>query len=492
MSSRSFVSRWPLWALALALAAAAPLAAQSPHDLVTRAVGALGGEQAVRSVTGVTWDYHSTIFGLGQSELPESPARATVSYGRGVHDYRGWRRALSQENRLLTGVVQRQRLAVTATTGMNEINGQPAPVGLGQLRFMRLSPERLLLTALDNPGWLGAQPTRTLRGAPHDGVRLAGGPDTVTIWFDRVTGLPVVVETLTDDPVLGDRATQWWLTRYQPAGPILWPRQWDIVVNGQLQQHFYVTTATANAAIPESLFAMPDSIARRTLPPTPPPPAPLVVTLNELAPGVWRAEGSTHHTLVVEQGNQLVLIEAPQSTQRVRAVLDTLRSRFPNKRVGLVVATHYHWDHAGGLREIVAENIPIVTLEANAAFIRQMAAAPRTVAPDLQAQRRRRPNLRTFTDSLIIGDGGGMVVLYRTPTVHAEGLLSAWVPSARVLFTSDVLQPGREPVAGGQRRAGGAGPVTRPGAGAVRRRARRGSGVARRGARGRQVAPGSA
>lgn len=441
MSCRSFLSRAPLGTLALALAATAPLAAQSPRDLVMRAVEAIGGEQALRGLSGISFDYHYAVFALGQSELPESPPRATVSYGRAIHDYRGWRRAFAQENRLLTGVVQRQRNVVTATTGMNEINGQPAPVGLAQLRFMRLSPERLLLTALDNPGWLSAQPTRTLRGAPHDGVRLAGGPDTVTIWFDRVTGLPVVIETITDDAVLGDRATQWSLTRYQPAGPVLWPRQWDFIVNGQVQQHFYVTAATANPAIPESLFAMPDSIARRSLPPTPPPPPPLVVNLVELAPGVWRAEGSTHHTLVVEQPNQLVLIEAPQSTQRVRAVLDTLRSRFPNKRVGLAVATHYHWDHSGGLREIVAENIPIVTLEANAAFVRRMAVAPRTVAPDLQAQRRRRPSLRTFTDSMVIGEGAGMVVLYRTPTVHGEGLLTAWVPSARVLFTSDVLNP---------------------------------------------------
>ncbi len=441
MSSRSIVPATPAWALACALAGAAPLAAQAPRDLVARAVDALGGEPALRGLNGIAFDYHYAQFGLGQSELPESPPRATVSYGTAVHDYRGWRRAFVQENRALTGVVQRQRNVVMATTGMNEINGQPAPVGLAQLRFLRLSPERLLLTALDNPAWLSPQPARTFRGQPHDGVRLAGGPDTLTIWFDRVTHLPVILELVTDDPILGDRATQWWLTRYQPAGPILWPRQWDLIVNGQMSQHFYVTAARPDAALPDSLFAMPDSIARRTVASTPQPPAPLVVRLVELAPGVWRAEGTTHHTLVVEQSNQLILVEAPQSTQRVRAVLDTLRSRFPNKRVALVVNTHHHWDHSGGLREIVAENIPIVTLEANAAFIQRVAAAPRTLAPDLQAQRRRRATVRTFSDSLVVGEGAGLVVLYRTPTLHAEGLLSAWVPSARVLFTSDVVNP---------------------------------------------------
>ena len=166
------------------------------------------------------------------------------------------------------------------------------------------------------------------------------------------------------------------------------------------------------------------------------------MNLVQLGPSVWRAEGSTHHTLVIEQPDQIVLVEAPQSTQRVRAVIDTVRSRFPGKRIGVAVMTHYHWDHSGGIREVVAEGIPIATMDANAAFVRQVAQARRTIQPDNQARRRRNPTLRTFTDSMVIGSGPTMVVLYRQPTTHAEGVLSAWVPSAGVLFTSDVVNPG--------------------------------------------------
>lgn len=424
--------------------------AQSPRDLVARAAQAMGGEAVLRGVRGLAYEYYYAAFTLGQSELPESPIRASVSYGRAVHDYQAGRRVFVQENRQLGGAVGAQRFVATPTIGMNEINGVPNPAAPGavanQLRNMRLGPERLLVAALDNPGSLSAVPARSLRGAMHDGVRTAL-VDTVTIWFDRVTGLPVVYETMTDDPILGDRVTQWWLTRWQPAGPILWPRQWDIIVNGQLVQHVIVTSVTANPPQADSLFAIPDSIANRAQPVLTPPPAPpaLVVTLNQLSPFVWRAEGSTHHSLIVEQPDQLVVIEAPQSTQRSRAVLDTLRSRFPGKRVGVLVATHYHWDHTGGLREYVAEGIPVVTLEANAAFVRQVAAARRTVRPDLQAQRRRSPTLRTFGDSLVIGSGETRVALYRQPTVHAEGVLSAYVPGARVLFTSDVVNPAVTP-----------------------------------------------
>jgi glyoxylase-like metal-dependent hydrolase (beta-lactamase superfamily II) len=321
----------------------------------------------------------------------------------------------------------------------------PMPAGAvaGQERGMRLSPDRLLIAALDNPGGLSAVPDREFRGQTHAGVRYAGR-DTVTLWFDRATGLLTVAETVGDDPVLGDRVSHTYYTRWQEAGlGVRFPRQVDGFVNGQLVQHTIYTSVAAAAGAPDSLFTIPDSIAGRAqrAPATPAPPA-VSVTLVELAPNVWRVEGGTHHSLVVDQGDQLVLVEAPQSTQRVRAVLDTLRSRFPGKRVGTVVSTHHHWDHSGGLREVVAEGIPIVTHAANADFVRRMAQAPRTVAPDLQATRRRQPTVRTLTDSLTLGSGPGAVVVYRTPTAHAEGLVSAWVPSARILFTSDVLSPG--------------------------------------------------
>jgi len=44
-------------------------------------------------------------------------------------------------------------------------------------------------------------------------------------------------------------------------------------------------------------------------------------------------------------------------------------------------------------------------------------------------------------DSLTIGSGASRVVLYRLPSTHAEGILAAYVPNARVLMVADVLSP---------------------------------------------------
>ncbi len=428
-----------------ALLAAAPIDAQTPRDIVARALAAMGGEQALRGIRAVTTDYYSMTFALGQEETPESPARASVQVGRLTADYAGNRRTGSFEVRTVAGAVNRLRRIFAAGIGMLETNGNLAPdqpgTVAGEEASLRRALGRLLLAALDNPTALTAVPEKTWRGAPHDGLRYATGPDTLDLYFDRRSGLPTVTVVVADDPILGDRRTESWFTRWQETAGVRFARQSDVYVNGRLNTHSVFTAVTVNPELPESLFAIPESIATRAQKANPVPPPP-VVTLAQLAPGVWRAEGGTHHSLVVEQSDGLIVVEAPQTSRRSQAVLDTLRARFPAKPVMMVVNTHHHWDHSGGVRAYLAAGTPVVTAVGNAAFVRTLGVVPKTVEPDALSRRGRPPQVRTVDDSLVIGSRDGRVVVYRLPTAHVEGMLAAYVPAARLLFNSDVLSPG--------------------------------------------------
>jgi len=234
---------------------------------------------------------------------------------------------------------------------------------------------------------------------------------------------------------------------------VLLSRQVDIEVNNRLQTHSVATTISTNPALSDSMFAIPDSIAARAQRSDPTPP-PVVVTLVELAPNVWRAEGGSHHSLIVDQGARLVVVEAPLSAMRMEAMLDTLRSRFPTKPVGLVINTHHHWDHSGGLRAVLAAGVPVVTHARNLSFVRSIATARKTVRPDVLSRRlgparSPLPAISAVEDSLVIGRGDGQVVAYRLPTAHAEGMLAIYVPSAKILFQSDVVNATPNPPAAG-------------------------------------------
>jgi glyoxylase-like metal-dependent hydrolase (beta-lactamase superfamily II) len=218
------------------------------------------------------------------------------------------------------------------------------------------------------------------------------------------------------------------------------PRQVDTEVNGRLLSHNVVGSASINQALDETAFAIPDSMAARA-PRGPAGPPAMTVNLVQLAPGVWRAEGGSHHSLVIEQGPTLLVVEGPLSGARSRAVLDTLRGRFSGRTVSAVVMTHHHHDHSGGIREYLAQGVPVIAHARNVSFVQGIGSARKTIAPDGISRGRRAPAVRSVSDTLVLGTGDGQVVLYPLASAHGEGILAAWVPSAGVVFTSDVLSP---------------------------------------------------
>jgi glyoxylase-like metal-dependent hydrolase (beta-lactamase superfamily II) len=464
----------PLIVLSLVQAPAAP------RDLVARAVTAMGGESALRGLRNVTLTFYSTAFAIGQEETPESPPRATITMGTQTFDYAGSRQLAVVEIRNVQGAINRVRRLSAGGIGLIETNGVQNADGPGALanleRNVRRAPERLIIAALDNAAALRPLPPRTWRGETVDGVRYASGPDTVDLYFDRRSGLPVLNETISDDAILGDRRTLLVFTRWQNADGVLIPRQVDTEVNGRLANHAVATAVTANRPVADSLFVIPDSIRAKAQPANPTP-TPVSVTLAELAPGVWRIEGGSHHSLLVDQGARgLVIVEAPQGPARMEAVLDTVRSRFPGKSIATVISTHHHWDHSGGIRTALANRLPVVTHARNASFVRSIASARKTVRPDALSRAAARPGRPAITgveDSLVVGTGDSRVVAYRLPTAHVEGMLAVYVPAARLLFQSDIVGAATPPPAGSaelvrfarargiavERVAGGHGPV---------------------------------
>jgi glyoxylase-like metal-dependent hydrolase (beta-lactamase superfamily II) len=422
-----------------------PLIAQSasPDALIARAARAMGGVAALDSLRSKRVEFNLIAFGLGQEETYLSQARATVSYGSTLTDYAGVRQITSQELRQVGGAVTRQRRVILPTMSMLDQNGalsmDGAGVSAGLPRAQSLQIERIMLAAIHHGSSALPLPPRTMLGEAADGIRMPLGPDTVNLFFGRSTGLPLTSETIADDGVLGDRRTVTWYSRWQDAGGLTLPRQIDVEVNGKLQSQTVLTSVLVNPELDPAQFAIPDSMAARA--PAPAAPPPLTVALVTLGPGIWRAEGGTHHSLVVEQGSTLLVIEGPQSSARTNAVLDTLRSRFPSKTVYGVVMTHHHHDHSGGIRAYMARGVRVIGHERNARFVAGIAAAAKTVAPDRLS---RSPGVQPMVpvrDSLVLGTGPGRVILYPLASTHAGGLLAAWVPAAGIVFTSDVVSP---------------------------------------------------
>ena len=436
----------------------------APVELVRRAIAAVGGDSALRSVRTIITDGATYTTNRGQEQVPNGLPSAFISASHVTRDRAG-HRMRTESQFWFPGATQTTRSVtiVTNDAAMALFNGtrrvapraaqQTALTGLEN--FMPLQ----LLHMLDEPDSLSPAASRTVGGKVADGLSFTVNGAPVTFWFDRSTGLPAGQETVADDPILGDVTTTTVYSNWTKGQGIRVPEQIQ-VTGGRGDNTTIQRVVSINDTLADSLFAMTDSVlnAFRVQPPAPQPGQAAPVVLSEVAPNVWRAAGPGYNSMIVVQSNRLVLVEAPLSDAWTKALLDTIGSRFPDKPIAWVVNTHHHWDHSGGIRTVMAAGLPVVTREVNVDFIRSIGTAHKTVKPDVLSRGRRLPRIIGVADSMTLGSGDNRVTVYATETAQDGGAhLAAFVPGPGILFVSDILSPP----------PGGNGPIPRLSAGEI-------------------------
>ncbi|HMG23520.1 MAG TPA: MBL fold metallo-hydrolase, partial [Kofleriaceae bacterium] len=180
------------------------------------------------------------------------------------------------------------------------------------------------------------------------------------------------------------------------------------------------------------------------------------VVASKLGDNVYFVEGSSHNSLAVVLADSILLIEAPLGDERSQAVLAKLAEIAPGKPVKAVVATHYHYDHSGGLRGYIARGATIYTTAGNRAFVTKLAATPHTIKPDALSRTPAAPTVEVVAGKKILGDAAHPVELYDVgPNPHVDEMLVAYLPKDKLLFVADLLSiPPQGPIAPGT-------PVTR-------------------------------
>ncbi len=435
--------------LALALIAVTSLSACTrltpEQQIVAEAATALGGRDAVLAATTLVMEGGGTQYNLGQDVVPGASGQTFVvtGYRRAVDLATGRTRVQLTRKPNFTffqgPAAQTQVQGIDGAVGYNVApNGTATRVPDGAAADRRAEffqhPLLAVRAALDpmatltNPRTAGGQAT----------VDVTAGGQTFILAIDATTKLPSRITTTQDNVNLGDVALSTTFSAYQAVGGLQLPTRLVTKVDDFTIQEITVASHSLDAAKAGDLAA-PAAAASAPAIGAPPPP---MVTVQELAKGIWMLAGGSHHSYLVEFADHLMLIEAPQNDARALAVIAKARETRPGKPLTQLVNSHHHFDHTGGVRAAIAEGLAVITHQGNVAFFQEMAARAHTVVPDALARSPKALSIEGVSDRKTIADDTMAVDLYPVTGAHSETMLMAYFPKARILVEADVYTPG--------------------------------------------------
>lgn len=404
-------------------------------------VRVMGGRDRVVGARTLVLEGRGDNYNLGQNLTPDAPLpRFEVTEYRRAYDFpqRRWRQEQVRVPRFTTpnSAPQRTRIALDGDVAFNILpDGRAQRVGAAiatdRINELLYHPVGLLQRALE-PG-SSVVPITTNEGRLF---RINVGYNEVDLFVDRATLLPTMTLKYVSHPMLGDVLMETEYDDWREVDGVKLPMHIVQRLDGRWTlSDIRLTAARINADVSD-LAAPPDV---RTAPV--PQPA-VVITVDTIAPGIWYLAGQSHHSVVIEMRDHMLLVEAPQGDARTLAVIARARQLRPDKPLRAVINTHHHFDHAGGIRAAMSEGLRIITQAGNVAFYRDLARRRFGITDDARAREPRAPTIEGVATKRVLTDGTRRVELHHIRgNPHASTLLMVYLPAEQFLIQADTYNP---------------------------------------------------
>jgi len=300
-------------------------------------------------------------------------------------------------------------------------------------------------------------------------IREEGQPE-LQLLIDPATFLPAAARVVEDHPPLGDVLVEARFSDYRTTGGVKVPFRVNISLDGVEAHDEDRVRVALNVPTSAATYDVPAEFQ--------PPVMPVVPTLaalgkrstqfliglkyltqtffyydqaglpaatfQELAPGVQQVRGISHHMLLVEQKDHLVLMDAPLPfAERSLETLQAIKARYPDKPIRTIIASHFHSDHIGGIRHFAAEGgVTVLAGAPSVPYYERLFSRPHTVAPDRFAANPVPVQVEGVEGVKVLDDGQRRIDVYHIESIHSNDTLIAYLPAEKILFVSDLFNPG--------------------------------------------------
>jgi glyoxylase-like metal-dependent hydrolase (beta-lactamase superfamily II) len=240
------------------------------------------------------------------------------------------------------------------------------------------------------------------------------------------------VELALPNAVVGEWPLEVTYSDYKDFGGVKFPGKIRQSIGGHPSLDLTVTDVRPNAAVQ---IAVPEPVRQGGSPYT-------RVATQMVADGVWYLTGGTHHSVLIEMKDHLILCEAPLNDERTLAVIAEARTLVSGKPIRYVVNSHHHFDHSGGLRAAAGEGITVITHDINRAYTERNLAAPARISPDHLAKSGKKGTVEGVKDKRVLTDGTRTVEIHHiTGILHDDGMLMVYLPKEKLLVQADAFTP---------------------------------------------------
>jgi glyoxylase-like metal-dependent hydrolase (beta-lactamase superfamily II) len=407
--------------------------------------GQLGRIESALGASGVTsLSYTGTGSSamLGQGLTAGVPAKWVLLNFRGDVQFSTPGLRFELERALLDGGVPfggaRQVWLLSGDTAWNVgANGTPAPLNPRPDTQMSSLEERQLQV------WLST-PVGFLRGAQANRATTRPQGQALMVTFTTPGGVRVTgtvgrtnqverVEALIDHPVLGDMLVETLFSNYKAFGALQFPARIVQRHGGFTTLELDIATVQANGVAPIEVPAEVRAFQ----------PAPIRVDAQALGRGIWYMAGGSHHSILIEFADHLVLVDAPLGDARTNAVIAEARTLVPNKPIRYLIQSHHHFDHQGGTRAAAAEVDTVLTGATSREYWQAVISRPRTIRPDKLAARATKPAVEGVPLKRVLSDSARTVEIHAVPiNGHTDEMLFVYIPGERILVEVDAYTPG--------------------------------------------------
>ncbi|MBE1162063.1 hypothetical protein [Dyella acidiphila] len=306
---------------------------------------------------------------------------------------------------------------------------------------LALGPERLLLNAAA-AGDLHYAPSQWLHATPHSVVEFTWQGTPVKLLLNAYNHLPDALERSRSFKdfwfAWGDVQQRIYFDNWHIVQGVVFPTNRVDQRNGLLYASTQILNPVFNAGVDDQSFAMDAAVAAKSA---------QSKGWNrvfsdkrrvELAPGIELYQGAWNTTLIKQDDGVLVL-EAPISPGYVQGILAKVRSEYPGLPIKGVFSTSDSWPHMAGVRQAVAEGVPVYALDLNRPLLERLVAAPHHLQPDALQLHPEAARWISVGERVEVGKGANRVVLYPLRGASTERQYMVYFPQQKLLYASDTL-----------------------------------------------------